>query len=651
MRRISVFVGFFLLLLPLAVTAQTPNTSWYNNTARDFTISTADQLAGLAVIVNGMWDETPTRDNFAGKTITLSANIDLSAYQNWEPIGDRSVNPNNVFAGTFNGNGKIIRNLTINRSSTDFQGLFGIINSGKVENLGLNGVNISGNRFVGGIVGYINNGVVVSSYSNGTVNGLTSVGGIVGSINAGGIANSHSSGIVRSRDGRALNGALTWRAGERPTGNGVGGIAGDANRSSVTNSHSTATVSGTNSAVGGIVGYLNRESNIKNCYFKGEISGINSHRPMGIENLSHMAIGGVVGVAIRTSIVANSYSIGTINGTHDDGIRNADIHTGGIAGAVLIGSTVTNCYSTAALSGNAGSIGGVAGWVSNGGNLTNNYFAGTIIGSGQRAGGVAGIVLRTSVIEFSGGGIRVTDNAALNPAIKNDAREVGRVVGFNRGGLLSNNAAYSEMTNSAGDKRWANRGANELDGVGIASLTVNTDGTVGGRFINANGWTVQDGSLPGIGSPVVIPQQPREEPRPPAPRQERVNRPVEEDLSQLADILTALPAPVPVRHRARAACGTSYQYLVGVQRKIEQSFRPTMENPRQSAVVRFTIQRDGTVTNTSIETSSGDRVFDNQAVRAVLQASPFNPLPPGIFLGNSLETMATLSPNQVTVWK
>ena len=52
---------FFYLALLLAVftagtaLAQTgtPNTAWYNTTATTFTISTADQLAGLAQIVNG----------------------------------------------------------------------------------------------------------------------------------------------------------------------------------------------------------------------------------------------------------------------------------------------------------------------------------------------------------------------------------------------------------------------------------------------------------------------------------------------------------------------------------------------------------------------------------------------------------------------
>jgi TonB family protein len=113
-------------------------------------------------------------------------------------------------------------------------------------------------------------------------------------------------------------------------------------------------------------------------------------------------------------------------------------------------------------------------------------------------------------------------------------------------------------------------------------------------------------------------------------------------LSQLADLLTALPAPVQVS----AVGGVSHPYLAGVQRKIEQNWRPTTENPRQSVVVRFTIQRDGTATNIAVATSSGDPVLDNQAVRAVTVSSPFGPWPPGIFTGNTLEILCTLRPTR-----
>ena len=45
------------------------------------------------------------------------ADIDLSAYPNWEPI--------NMCNGTYDGNGFNVTNLTISRSTEDRIGLFG----------------------------------------------------------------------------------------------------------------------------------------------------------------------------------------------------------------------------------------------------------------------------------------------------------------------------------------------------------------------------------------------------------------------------------------------------------------------------------------------------------------------------------------------
>ncbi|MCL1981582.1 MAG: hypothetical protein FWG53_00625 [Clostridiales bacterium] len=52
----------------------TLDSSWYNDIDLEFEINNADQLAGLAQLIN---DGT---DDFHGKTITLSADIDLSEY-------------------------------------------------------------------------------------------------------------------------------------------------------------------------------------------------------------------------------------------------------------------------------------------------------------------------------------------------------------------------------------------------------------------------------------------------------------------------------------------------------------------------------------------------------------------------------------------
>jgi protein TonB len=71
-------------------------------------------------------------------------------------------------------------------------------------------------------------------------------------------------------------------------------------------------------------------------------------------------------------------------------------------------------------------------------------------------------------------------------------------------------------------------------------------------------------------------------------------------------------------------------YLRLIQSKIGERWSP----PRATAaggervVVLFEIQRDGQVREPSVEKSSGNNLYDQSALRAVMEASPFPPLPP-----------------------
>jgi len=277
--------------------------AWYldsiavNPKANRFTISTADELAGLAQIVNGTWGGWPAKDNFTGKIIKLADNIDLSAYDNWVPIGIYRVN---MFSGTFDGSGKIISNLTIDSPNANFLGLFGSINRGRVENLRLVNVDISGGSHVGAIAGIIEcSTFVVNSYSTGKVSGNDDVGGILGNVDCSVVNNSYSTCTVSGNDGiGGVAGAFScprWGMGGRRyscmgcyssteinvtnsyfTGrvsgrNQVGGVVGDAYGGSVNNSYSTAPVSGTH-RVGGVVGSL-KWSNLNNSWSTGAVSG------------------------------------------------------------------------------------------------------------------------------------------------------------------------------------------------------------------------------------------------------------------------------------------------------------------------------------------------------------------------------------------
>ena len=129
-------------------------------------------------------DSVNDGDTYEGEYVKLANNIDMSskyganindADVSWTPIG----NYDNQFRGTFSGGGFTISGLYINNGEADYQGLFGYLGEGSaIHDLGVSG-SVTGNRFVGGLVGY-SNGAVTNSYSVGAVNGNDTVGGLVG---------------------------------------------------------------------------------------------------------------------------------------------------------------------------------------------------------------------------------------------------------------------------------------------------------------------------------------------------------------------------------------------------------------------------------------------------------------------------------------
>ena len=74
------------------------------------------------------------------------ADIDLSGYENWEPIGTYIYGQNLHFNGTYDGNGHTISNLIIKREN--YTGLFGHTYNAIIKNLGVVDVNVSGTNLL-----------------------------------------------------------------------------------------------------------------------------------------------------------------------------------------------------------------------------------------------------------------------------------------------------------------------------------------------------------------------------------------------------------------------------------------------------------------------------------------------------------------------
>ena len=111
---------------------------------------------GIGTVYNPYWITTPAeldnvRNDLSGHYVLMN-NIDLSDYDNWEPIGSfvpvsdapedaETPDPKFAFTGTFNGNGYTISGLTIEQED-DATGLFGCV----VDMTTLKGISINGMR-------------------------------------------------------------------------------------------------------------------------------------------------------------------------------------------------------------------------------------------------------------------------------------------------------------------------------------------------------------------------------------------------------------------------------------------------------------------------------------------------------------------------
>ncbi len=275
----------------------TSDTSWYNSSSNEFSLSSAEQLAGLAELVT-------QGNNFQGKTITLDTHVDLQGVE-WTPIGGATP-----FRGTFNGNGKTVSHLAIN-SAANNAGFFGYVIGGTIQNLTIsdadvkttgNGAGILAGRIVGGSVSDVEvSGSVEGNYYTGGVvgcvvtsdvriencvnhadiNGGQQVGGIVGTAyNANGttvIANCVNYGSVSDKSGYGAGGIVGFLSGY--------GNSRDHKAPTVENCTNYGAIKGQDRAGGiggalgieGGMGYYNLTATFTNCQNYGSVSGTTTH--------------------------------------------------------------------------------------------------------------------------------------------------------------------------------------------------------------------------------------------------------------------------------------------------------------------------------------------------------------------------------------
>ena len=235
----------------------------YDTTTKTYTVYNADGLMA--------WNEAAQKDQSIN--CTLSADINMAGKE-WTPIG---TDENNSYNGTFDGNGKTITGLTVNQSEKNYAGLFGCLGSdGKVQNLTLENVHISGVFYVGSVVG-TNFGTVSGCTASGNITGTEScIGGVVGQ-NKGTVtgctvsgnisSNQYTGGVVGENFGTV---SACYHATGDVTGNinYVGGVVGWNYYGTVTACyHVNGNVTATYNWVGSVAGYNGGVGSVTACYW------------------------------------------------------------------------------------------------------------------------------------------------------------------------------------------------------------------------------------------------------------------------------------------------------------------------------------------------------------------------------------------------
>jgi hypothetical protein len=244
----------------------------YNAPDNPYIIDSPEKLAYLALQVNS------GEEDFQKGFYKQTKNIDLSGHL-WVPIGLSEFMRSFPFEGYFNGNNKIIANLTVNGNTDVFSsaknGLFGVISGGTLTNIILSNVNVQG----------CNSTTIRSFTSTGALAGLVSGKEII-------IFDCHvRGGRVQGGNNDLLN-----------TGGIIGSIDGEWTIKKCSNS--STVVGGIAERggpdTGGIIGYVHYiEGHIIQCINTGTVFG-----GLGESNLQRTtATGGIIGFAVPNRLV------------------------------------------------------------------------------------------------------------------------------------------------------------------------------------------------------------------------------------------------------------------------------------------------------------------------------------------------------------
>jgi hypothetical protein len=253
-------------IYPIVASTYTAFASGDGTTGDPFQVANADALNCARHYTSAM--------SFTDGNFIQTADIDLGGVyaigEGWLPIDE--------LRGSYNGQGHTISNLTINRPTNGYVGLFSSVSTGIISNLGLINVNIIGYVYAGSFAASMSVGITPTTIQ---------------------MDKCYATGAVS-----ILSGGL---------GSYIGGLVGHL-AAPINRCYSTCTVNNASpnsqQFVGGLVGAFDGTSNMTNCYATGAVTAANNNFTQYIGGLVGWANGDVgIQKSFATGLVTCFYSL------------------------------------------------------------------------------------------------------------------------------------------------------------------------------------------------------------------------------------------------------------------------------------------------------------------------------------------------------
>ncbi len=368
--------------------------------------------------------------NLAGRYV-MGGDIDASATSGWN--GGLGFAPLSTFTGSFEGFGHTVSNLTINRPTNDFIGMFAVASNATIRNIGLENAAVTGQNGTAGLVGLASGSTrIVNSYVTGEVKGVSGVGGLVGqALGSLSLSGSHATSNVSGVQS-------------------VGGLLGSSTVSvlDISNtlagySYASGNVTATGSHVGGIIGYqyggvvnivdYTSTAEVVGGGRVGGLLGISDSATLNITNTiagnvsaSGGEVGGFVGMQFGGTI--------GINGSMHAGNVTGNSYVGGLVGNNFIGTLDIHNSTAGSVTGSNGIVGGLVGYAT-ATHISNSYVTNAVTGT-IYTGGLVG----------SAGGTSTINDSYVTGAV-NGTNNVGGLVGALAGAASINASQASGAIN------------------------------------------------------------------------------------------------------------------------------------------------------------------------------------------------------------